>query len=147
MQLNRSNIRVLKFRCDKTNLSLDDWYVVPFVEINVFFHSSSRCCPLQWLTLASCKVDERKYSDWSQGMRQRGCMSPQVFGTSPFAPADFEASSTMCTRCFETQSSPGCTCTRRFKFLTHSLKMQLFGFCLFFLIFEKKKIEIFHFSF
>ena len=27
----------------------------------------------------------------------------------------------MCTRCFETQSSPGCTCTRRFKFLTHSL--------------------------
>ena len=48
-------------------------------------------------------------------------MSPQVFGTSPFAPADFEASSTMCTRCFETQSSPGCTCTRRSKFLTHSL--------------------------
>ena len=26
-------------------------------------------------------------------------------------------SSTMCTRCFETQSSLGCTCTRRFKFL------------------------------
>ena len=48
-------------------------------------------------------------------------MSPQVFGTSPFAPADFEASSTMCTRCFETQSSPGCTCTHRSKFLTHSL--------------------------
>ena len=44
-----------------------------------------------------------------------------MFGTSPFAPADFEASSTMCTRCFETQSSPGCTCTRKFKFLTHSL--------------------------
>ena len=31
------------------------------------------------------------------------------------------ASSTMCTRCFEIQSSPGCTCTRRSKFLTHSL--------------------------
>ena len=31
------------------------------------------------------------------------------------------ASSTMCTRCFETQSSPGCTCTRRSRFLTHSL--------------------------
>ena len=30
-------------------------------------------------------------------------------------------SSTMCTRCFETQSSLGCTCTRRSKFLTHSL--------------------------
>ena len=27
----------------------------------------------------------------------------------------------MCTHCFETQSSPGCTCTRRSKFLTHSL--------------------------
>ena len=27
----------------------------------------------------------------------------------------------MCTRCFETQSSLGCTCTRRSKFLTHSL--------------------------
>ena len=27
----------------------------------------------------------------------------------------------MCTRCFETQSSPGCTCIRRSKFLTHSL--------------------------
>ena len=30
----------------------------------------------------------------------------------------------MCTRCFETQSSPGCTCTRRSKFLTHSLSGQ-----------------------
>ena len=30
--------------------------------------------------------------------------------------------STMCTCCFETQSSPGCTCSRRYKFLTHSLK-------------------------
>jgi hypothetical protein len=39
----------------------------------------------------------------------------------PFAPADLEAFSTMCTRCFETQSSPGCTCTRRSKFLRHSL--------------------------
>ena len=41
-----------------------------------------------------------------QGMRQSGCSgctSPQIFGTSPFAPADFEASSTMCTRCFETR--------------------------------------------
>ena len=27
----------------------------------------------------------------------------------------------MCTRCFETQSSPGGTCTRRSKILTHSL--------------------------
>ena len=27
----------------------------------------------------------------------------------------------MCTCCFETQSSPGCTCTRKSKFLTHSL--------------------------
>ena len=27
----------------------------------------------------------------------------------------------MCTCCFETQSSPGCTSTRRSKFLTHSL--------------------------
>ena len=50
-----------------------------------------------------------------------GARTPQIFGTSPFAPADFEASSTICTRCFETQSSPGCTCTRRSKFLTHSL--------------------------
>ena len=57
-------------------------------------------------------------------MRQHGCSgctNPQIFGTSPFAPNDFEASSTMCTRCFETQTSPGCTCTRRSKFLTHSL--------------------------
>ena len=44
----------------------------------------------------------------------------QIFGTSPFAPA-FGAYSTMYTRCFETQSSPGCSCTRRSKFLTHSL--------------------------
>ena len=61
-----------------------------------------------------------------QGMRQHGCSGcthPQIFGTSPFVPADFEASSTMCTCCFETQSSPGCTCTRtrRSKILTHSL--------------------------
>ena len=28
---------------------------------------------------------------------------------------------TFCTRWFETQNSPGCTCTRRSKFLTHSL--------------------------
>ena len=28
---------------------------------------------------------------------------------------------TLCTRCFETQCSPGCTCTCRSKFLTHSL--------------------------
>ena len=40
-----------------------------------------------------------------------------------FAHADFVASSTMCTRCFETQSSPGCTYTRRSKFLTHSLRV------------------------
>ena len=52
-----------------------------------------------------------------------GCMNPQIFGTSAFAPADFEVSNTMCTRCFETQSSPGCTCTRRSKFLTHSLPL------------------------
>ena len=45
-----------------------------------------------------------------------GCTNPQIFGTSPIAPADFDATSTMCTRCFETQSSPGCTCTHRFKF-------------------------------
>ena len=50
------------------------------------------------------------------------CTNPQIFGTSPFAPADFEASSTMCTCCFEIQSSPGCSCTRRSKVLTHSLK-------------------------
>ena len=50
-----------------------------------------------------------------------GCTNPQIFGISPFTPADFEASSTMCTCCFETQSSPGCTFTRRSKFLTHSL--------------------------
>ena len=31
----------------------------------------------------------------------------------------------MCTRCFETQSSPGCTCTRRSKFLTHSLSTKV----------------------
>ena len=63
-------------------------------------------------------------SYYKQGMCKHGCsgcMNPQIFGTSPFAPADFEASSTMCTRCFEIQSSPGCTSTRRFKFLTHSL--------------------------
>ena len=51
-----------------------------------------------------------------------GCTNPQIFGTLPFAPADFEASSTMCTCCFENQKSQGCTCTRRSKFLTHSLK-------------------------
>ena len=28
------------------------------------------------------------------------CRHPQIFGTSPFAPADFEAFSTMCTRWF-----------------------------------------------
>ena len=58
-------------------------------------------------------------------MRQNGCSgctNPQIFGTSPFAPPDFEASSTMCTRCFETQSSSGCTCTHRSKILLHSLK-------------------------
>ena len=62
-----------------------------------------------------------------KGMRQHGCSgctNPQIFGTSPFAATDFEASSTMCTRCFENQSSPGCTCTRRSKFLTHSLTYQ-----------------------
>ena len=31
---------------------------------------------------------------------------------------------TICTRCFETQSSPGCPCTHRSKFLTHSLNHQ-----------------------
>jgi hypothetical protein len=39
-----------------------------------------------------------------QGMRLHGCSgckNSQIFGSSPFAPADFEASSTMCTRCFE----------------------------------------------
>ena len=40
----------------------------------------------------------------------------------------FEASSTMCTCCFDTQSSPGCTCTRRFKILTHSLICGNLGF-------------------
>ena len=53
-------------------------------------------------------------------------VNPQIFGTPPFAPADFEASSTMCTRCFETHSSPGCTCTRRSKLLTHSLSYKNF---------------------
>ena len=36
--------------------------------------------------------------DFKQGMRQHGCsgcMNPQIFETSPFAPADFEASSTV----------------------------------------------------
>ena len=63
--------------------------------------------------------------DSHQAMHQHGCSgctNPQIFGISPFAPADFEASSTMCTRCFETQSSPGCTCTRRSEILTHSLE-------------------------
>ena len=32
---------------------------------------------------------------------------------------------TFCTRCFETQSSQGCTCTHRSKFLTHSLRYLL----------------------
>ena len=61
-------------------------------------------------------------------MRQHGCgcTNQQIFGTPPFAPAVFEASSTMCNRCFETQSSPGCTCTRRSKTLTHSLPTQVF---------------------
>ena len=36
--------------------------------------------------------------------------------------------STMCTRCFGTQSSPGCTCTCRSKILTHSLIIILFLF-------------------
>ena len=54
-----------------------------------------------------------------------GSRNPQIFGTPPFAPADFVASSTMCTRCFENQSSPGCTCTRRSKFLTHSLHIHV----------------------
>ena len=31
----------------------------------------------------------------------------------------------MFNRCFETQSSPGCTCTRRSKILTHSLTKQV----------------------
>ena len=59
-----------------------------------------------------------------QGMRQHGCSgctNPQIFGISPFALADFETSSTMCARCIETKSSPGCTCTRRSKILTHFL--------------------------
>ena len=37
----------------------------------------------------------------SQGMCQHGCSectNPQIFWTSPFALADFEAFSTMCTR-------------------------------------------------
>ena len=57
-----------------------------------------------------------------QGMQQHGCSGcTQIFGTSPFAPTDFEASSTIYQYWFETQSSPGCPCTRRSKFLTHSL--------------------------
>ena len=70
-----------------------------------------------------------QYQLYIQGMRQSrcsGCTNLQNFGTSPFPPADFEASSTMCTRCFEIQSSPGCSCTRRSKFLTHSLKFPTF---------------------
>ena len=43
-------------------------------------------------------------------------------------PPDFQAFSTMCTRCFETQSSPGYTCTRRSKILRHSLFWNLLTF-------------------
>ena len=50
-----------------------------------------------------------------------GCTNQQIFGTSPSLPADYEASRPMSTRCFETQSSPVCTCSRRSKFLTHFL--------------------------
>ena len=65
------------------------------------------------------KIDHYYDQQTIQGMRQHGCSectNPQIFETSTFAPADFEASSTMCT-----QSSPGCICTRRSKFPTHSL--------------------------
>ena len=83
-----------------------------------------------------------------QGMRQSGCSgftNPQIFGTSPFAPADFEASSTMCTRCFENQSSPGCTCTRRSKFLTHFLTHPLiFGFKYRFSTLKQSKVIFLH---
>ena len=54
-----------------------------------------------------------------------GCTNPQTFSTSPFAPADFKASSTMCTRWFWDLSSHGWTCTRRSTFLTHSLNFNL----------------------
>ena len=58
----------------------------------------------------------------------RECVSSGAAGAQTckftfYAPADFEASSTMCTRFFETQSTSGCTCTRRSKILTHSLDL------------------------
>ena len=83
-----------------------------------YYYFSFSSCPS---CLANRKLCTKNYT--TQGMRQHGCSgctNPQIFGISPYAPADFEASSAMCTRCFETQSSPGCTCTRRSKFLTHS---------------------------
>ena len=54
-----------------------------------------------------------------QGMRQHGCsgcMNPQIFGTSPFAPADFEAQSSLL------QNKD---CTRRSKYLTHALRSKV----------------------
>ena len=43
-----------------------------------------------------------KYYEWFSFMIFLGLDHTQGMRTSPFAPADFEASSTMCTRCFET---------------------------------------------
>ena len=45
-------------------------------------------------------TDEVNTVSVKQGMRQHGCSGgthPEIFGTSPFAPADFEAFSTICT--------------------------------------------------
>ena len=56
-----------------------------------------------------------------QGMRQHGCRNPQIFGTSPFAPADFEAFSTIYVHPLILRPRAllyRTDCTRRSQFLT-----------------------------
>ena len=54
-------------------------------------------------------MNQFRKADNKQEMRQNGCSgctNPQIFGTLPFAHADFEAFSTKCNRAdFEAQSS------------------------------------------
>ena len=69
--------------------------------------------------------------DSHQAMHQHGCSgctNPQIFGISPFAPADFEAFSTpnvnpliLRPRALFYRTD----CTRRCKFLTHTLNLML----------------------
>ena len=82
---------------NRTNIKMDADFNRSKKESKLFVSCFISYSGYQFLALGFHSNSSSKKYEF-QGMRQSGCsgfMNPQIFGTSPFEPADFEACSTI----------------------------------------------------